>query len=345
MKKILIVSPFYNGLFRYTRPLYEQLLNSYGDKYEFKHIGNPHMTFDLKEIEETSNKLADEIVEYQPDIIHYNYGTYDIEQLLPYLVEKRGYKCVNILTYHSLQLDIFKKIKVDLYDKIVNEYMGKMDGYVFFTNYAKNIFYEKYPESSKKYIIAFHPATHMDTHLSEEQKRKYDKEFNISRKKKIATLLGYPSHWKDTRPVVELVKEFPDVDFIVAGPWWKEKFIKENINIDLNEFPNLNIINKELDVNEFNYMMDLGVGLFPYKYYRSFQGSGLLPNYLYRGINTLVNNFEPLKEYKKNCIDFYNSDELIKEFKNILNNPTINKNYEFSYNEHANKIEKLYEVF
>ena len=53
MKKILIVSLFYNEVFIYTKPLYEQLQNSYDDKYEFKHIGNYHMTFDLDEIKKT----------------------------------------------------------------------------------------------------------------------------------------------------------------------------------------------------------------------------------------------------------------------------------------------------
>lgn len=344
MKKILIVSPFYNGLYKYTKPLYDELVSSY-DNYEFKHIGNPHMTFDIEEIETTANKLADEIVEYKPDIIHYNYGTYDIEQLLPYLVEKRGYKCINILTYHSLQLDIFKKINNEFYDEIVNEYMGKMDGYVFFTEYAKNIFYEKYPNSSKNNVIAFHPATHLDTHLDEKQKELYDKEFNINRNNKIATLLGYPSHWKDSKPVLELIKHFKDINFVVAGPWWKEKFIKENENFNELDYPNLNIINKELDTDEFNYMMDLGIGIFPYKFYRSFQGSGLLPNYLYRGINTIINDFAPLKEYKNDAINFYDQDELFKTFESVINNPKVDKDQRFSYKNHASTIEVLYRRF
>lgn len=345
MKKVLIVSPFYNGLYKYARPLYETFSNEMSSEFEFKHIGNPHMTFDIDEIESTANKLADEIVDYKPDIIHYNYGTYDIEQLLPYLVEKRGYHCTKILTYHSLQLDIFKKIEVPKYDEIVNEYMGKMDGYVFFTEYARKIFYEKYPESKKEYVIAFHPATHLENHVSDEVKEKYDKEFNISRDKSITTLLGYPSHWKDTRPVIELIEEFKDVNFVVGGPWWVEKFTKENENFNINKYSNLTIINRELEFDEFNYMIDLGVGIFPYKFYRSFQGSGLLPNYLYRGINTIVNDFEPLREYKSECIDFYNKEELIKGFKEVISNPAVKKDTRFSYIEHANIISDLYRRF
>ena len=345
MKKVLIVSPFYNGLYKYAKPLYDTFLNDYSNEYEFKHIGNPHMTFDINEIEETANKLADEIVEYKPDIIHYNYGTYDIEQLLPYLVEKRGYECIKILTYHSLQLDIFKKIEIPKYDEIVNDYMGKMDGYVFFTEYGKKIFYDKYPDSKKEYVIAYHPATHLDNHVSSKKQLEYDEQFGIRRDKPIATLLGYPSHWKDSKPVLQLIEHFKDVNFVVAGPWWKEKFTKENENFNVDKYLNLIIINKELDYEEFNYMIDLGVGIFPYKFYRSFQGSGLLPNYLYRGINTIVNDFEPLKEYKKECINFYNQDELFGEFQKIINTPNVQKDKRFSYKEHANIIEKLYRRF
>ena len=82
MKKVLIISPFYNGLFKYTRPLYEELCKDYKGEFEFKHLGNPDMTFDLDNIKKIVNKLCDEIIEYNPDIIHYNYGTYDIEMLI-----------------------------------------------------------------------------------------------------------------------------------------------------------------------------------------------------------------------------------------------------------------------
>ena len=342
MKKVLIISPFYNGLFKYTRPLYEELCKSYKGKFEFKHLGNPDMTFEIDKIEKIVDKLCDEIIEYNPDIIHYNYGTYDIEMLIPYYLKKRNFKCYQILTYHSLQLDIFKKINRFDYDKIVNDMMGEMDAYVFFTKYAKKIFEEKYNFKPKKYVIAYHPATHLETHISKKKTLEFDKKFGIKRDKPIATLLGYSSHWKDTVPVLKLVKEFPDVNFVVCGPWWKEKFIEENPNDDIDSFPNLIIINKELDSDEFNYAMDLGVGIFPYKYFQSFQGSGLLPNYMYRGINTLVNDFGPMTEYRKKVVDFYDDKKLFAGFKKVISNMYVEKDLSFSYKIHAEKIVKLY---
>jgi hypothetical protein len=342
MKKVLIISPFYNGLFKYTRPLYEELKKEYKGKFLFHHIGNSDMTFDIDKIKKIVNQLCDEIIKYNPDIIHYNYGTYDVEQLIPYYLKERGFKCYQILTYHSLQLDIFKKINKPDYDKIVNDMMGTMDAYVFFTKYAKKVFEEKYGFKPKKYVVAYHPATHLEIHLSKKKTMEYDKEFNIKRDKPIATLLGYPSHWKDSVPVLKLIKEFPNVNFVVGGPWWKEKFTKENPNDDIDSYKNLIIINKELNQDEFNYAMDLGVGLFPYKYFPSFQGSGLLPNYMYRGINTLVNDFEPMKEYRKKVVNFYDDKELFRGFKKVIDNMCVEKDLSFGYNIHAEKIVKLY---
>lgn len=342
MKKILLISPFYNGLYRYERPLYEELTKEYGDEYIFHHLGNPQMTFDINTIELVVNDLVDKIIKLNPDIIHYNYGTYDVEQLLPFYLAKKGFKCKTILTYHSLQLDLFKKIGIPELDEAANEYMGKMDAYVFFTEYGKKTFYQKYPNSSMKNIIAFHPATHLDEKLSNDEKEKYFAKYGLDKKSKFATLLGYPSHWKDTRPVIKLVKNFPNINFVIAGPWWKEKIEKENEDFVIDNYKNLTVINEEINVEEFNFLLDLGIGIFPYHYFKSFQGSGLLPNYLYRGINTIINDFEPLKEYKNDGVDFYDDDKLFDAFEKCIANPVTKKDLRFSYSEHAKNIIYLY---
>lgn len=341
MTKIAIVSPLYNGLYKYIQPLYKELNNSYKTNVEYKLFGNYDMTFDLNKIKKNVNIISKEIIDYNPDIIHYNYGTYDIEQLIPYFLYKKGFKSKNILTYHSLQLDLFKKVNSKYYDKVANYYVGKMDGYIFFTNYARKIFEERY-QKANLYKIAFHPATHLEECLSEEQTLLFDKKFNINRNNKFATLLGYPSHWKDTKPIISLAKNYDDITFVIAGPWWKEKIIKENPSINIDELKNILIINKELNNEEFIYALDLGVGLFPYNYYKSFQGSGLLPNYLFRGINVLVNKMEPMDEYFSNTINFYDNDNLFKEFEKVINNKFIEKKSIFSYYEHTRIINELY---
>ena len=344
MKKILIISPFYNGLYRYTRPLYEEIKKDFKGLYQVKHLGNKKMTFDIKEIETIINDLVEQIIEYNPDIIHYNYGTYDILQLIPYYLDKRGFKCKQILTFHSLELDIFKKMDIPELDKIVNEYVGKMDGYVFFTKYALKIFEKTYKYKPEHYAISYHPATHLDYHVPVEKKEKYDARYGIDYSKSIVTLLGYNSHWKDSKLLFKLVDRYKDVEFIVAGPWWKEKILKENA-IDLNRYPNLKVINKELKKDEFVYFLDMGIGLFPYNYYKSFQGSGLLPNYLYRGIGVIVNNIEPLKEYYDGCINMYDDNELFKKFERVLKTKNIKKDRRFGYATHAKSIERLYKDF
>ena len=41
--------------------------------------------------------------------------------------------------------------------------------------------------------------------------KKYDEIFNVDRKKPIATLLGYPSHWKDTTQIIKLIDKYNQV--------------------------------------------------------------------------------------------------------------------------------------
>lgn len=339
---LCIVSPLYNGLMKYTKPLVE-LLKKQTD-FNILHIGFEDICFDIEKIKNQVERVAQKIMEFAPDIIHYNYGTYDSEQLLPYVLDKMGYKNKNILTYHSLQLDLFKKINCPELDVLSNLYMSKMDGVVFFTNYAKDVYNDKY-SYLPQYIINFHPATHQGQKITKTQKKLYEKEFDIDTSKRNIALLGYASHWKETNSIVKLAETFNDVNFYIAGPYWQGKVIKENDKIDLSLIKNLKIIDKELNSSEFLFFVENCVGFFPYKYFKSFQGSGLLPNYLLNGYPCLVNDIRPLKEYcgrYKYCFDFSSQKLLEKKVQDIFEEKMFKKNLKFSYQNHLNLILNFY---
>lgn len=340
--KLCVVSPLYNGLYRYCKPLVE-LLKTNTD-FEILHVGFDEICFDKDKIITQVDRVAKKIIEFSPDIIHYNFGTYDSEQLLPYMLEKNGFKGKSVLTYHSLQLDLFKKLNCPDLDAISNEYMGKMDGMIFFTDYAKNIYKEKYPALSK-YVISFHPATHENQTISEQEKKFFEKEFDVDETKKNVALLGYASHWKESNSIVELAKKHKDINFFIAGPYWADKVKKENPDTDISTLTNLKVIDKELNKKEFYFFVKTCVGFFPYHFYKSFQGSGLLPNYLLSGYPCLVNNISQLKEYcgeNKYCFDFSNQELLNKRLTEIFDEKNLKKNKRFSYQNHLDDILNLY---
>lgn len=340
--KLCVVSPLYNGLYSYCKPLVE-LLKTNTD-FELLHTGFDEICFDIDKIRKQVDCVAKKIIEFSPDIIHYNFGTYDSEQLLPYFLDKMGFKGKTVLTYHSLQLDLFKKLNYSEFDAISNEYMGKTDGLIFFTDYAKNIYKEKYSTLSK-YAISFHPATHENQTISEQEKKLFEKEFGVDETKKNVALLGYASHWKESKSIVELAKKHKDVNFFIAGPYWADKVKKENPDTDISTLINLKVIDKELKKEEFYFFVKTCIGFFPYHYYKSFQGSGLLPNYLLSGFPCLVNNISQLKEYcgeDKYCFDFSDQELLDKRLKEIFNEKYFKKNKRFSYQNHLNDILNLY---
>jgi len=340
--KILIVSPQYNGLMKYSNPLYELIKeNSIND--EIFYDGFSSINFNIEEINKNLNFITEKIIKLNPDIIHYNYGTYDAEQLIPYFLDKKGFNCKSYLTYHSLQFDLFKKINIEEYDKYSNEYVSKMDGYVFFTEYGKSIFTEKYgmPLNS---VVSYHPKTH-NINLDEKTKKEYDLKYGIDRDKKYACTLGYASHWKDSSFIIKLCENFKNINFIVAGPYWLQKIKKENPNLDIEKISNLKIIDEELLGDDFNYFLNLGIGIFPYCYFKSFQGSGLLPNYLGNGLPYIANSIKPFEEYckgSKYCFDFNDEKLLFKMFKERLNDSSNVVDEEFTYENHAKKILKLW---
>ena len=342
--KICLVSPQYNGLMKYSMPLYEILKNG---ENEVLYTGFSDICFDIKKIETQLDEICKKIIQFNPDIIHYNYGTYDSEQLIFYKLKELGFKCKNIYTYHSLQLDLFKKLNHNFYDEVANKSIGEMDGIVFFTEYAKEVYMEKYGEP-KKYTIAYHPATHEKDTLTQDEILKYSNEFGVDVNANNVMLLGYASHWKESNSIVYLSEQFKDVNFYIAGPYWAGKVERENKEFNINNYSNLKIIDKELDQKEFLFFVENGIGFFPYNYFKSFQGSGLLPNYLLKGKPCLVNNIKPLQEYTGDyefCFDFSDRELLKQKLKQVLKQDKMKRMKDFSYEEHHRKINNFYKEF
>jgi hypothetical protein len=336
--KIVYISPKYNGLYQYAKPFVQRLKEKYGE--DVFHFGFKNICFDNDQIERNVTGIVKEIEIIHPDLIHYNYGTYDAEQLIPCFLERKLVKTKKILTVHSVQLDLFKKTKNREYDINSNMFAREMDGYSFFTNYSKDIF----DIQAKPYCISFHPATLENIKLRKKDEIVILKKYSLNKNRLFVSLLGYASHWKSSVDFIKLAQENKNIQFVIGGPHWIEKIDKEIPDIDISKLNNLVIIDKELDAKELVTLIRYGIGFFPYFYYKSFQGSGMLPNYLYYGRNCIINNFEPLKEYVKytSVVEFGNHENLRQSLEVCLKKHRIKRDFEFSYKNHFNKIEKLY---
>jgi len=336
--KIVYISPKYNGLYQYAKPFVQMLREK--SKMNVFHLGFEDICFDNEKIYRSTTDIVDEICGIQPDLIHYNYGTYDAEQLLPYFLKEKLKKTKSILTVHSIQFDLFKKIKNTNYDIKANEFARKMDGYVFFTNYSRKILNIQ----NKPYCISFHPAIHGHISLKKKDEISILNNYSVNENKLFISLLGYASHWKSSIEFIKLAQEYKNTQFLIGGPFWLDKINKENHNIELGKIKNLIIIDKELNEKEILTFIRSSIGFFPYFFYKSFQGSGMLPNYLYHRRNCVVNDFEPLCEYADNtCIVDFKDYEKLKEAVDIcMKKQYIKKNDKFSYNNHLKKIEGLY---
>jgi hypothetical protein len=336
--KIIYISPKYNGLYQYSKLFVHHLEKKKSNN--IFHLGFENICFDNEQIEKNVINIVKEIKKIQPDLIHYNYGTYDAEQLIPFFLEQECITTKQILSVHSIQLDLFKKTKNEKYDIKANESVKKMDGYCFFTNYAQNTF----AVYDKPYCISYHPATLENTRLKKADAISILEKYGLNKNLTFISLLGYASHWKSSIEFIRLAQECQDIQFVIGGPYWKEKISKENPNINLRELKNLIVIDKELDAIELITFIRGSVGFFPYYCYKSFQGSGMLPNYLYFGKNCIVHDFEPLKEYVKYAlvVDFKNFDKIKQSLKICLEQPYIKRDLRFSYRYHVGQIKKLY---
>ncbi len=334
MVNVALIGPLYNGLDKYLTPLASALTSQGCD---VDRIGLEDINFDLEKIKIHVRNLVQKTNWHKYDILHYNYGTYDAEQLIPLLIP--DCPASKILTIHSIQLDLFRKVGDLQLAKVVNQKSRMMDGYCFFTKYARQVT----DLVSSPNIVSWHPPNHESINVSLTSKQRLLKSWGLNESSLIVTILGYPSHWKDATSVLKAAKQVPEIQFIFGGLWWDQKLMREGYNRET--MPNIKSIAYELNEIEIVTLIESGIGLLPYREYPSFQGSGLLPNYLARGVTCIVSNIPPLMEYVNNrhfVVDINDETALVTTIKQALNIPHQSPDPNFSYSQHTKEIVKFY---
>lgn len=330
MLNVALVGPLYNGLNKYMEPLSSELSKQ---GIRITRMGFNEICFDIDAIFNQVHSLAKKLKDSHFDIIHYNYGTYDAEQLIPVVYEPSAKQ---ILTVHSINWGLFRKLnKLEYYEQ-VNRQIERMDGYIYFTQYGKEKLGLKTKAPDQ---IAWHPATHEKVSLSQFEEDMTLRSLGITTKNNVA-ILGYASHWKNPIPVLEVSRQLPNITFIFGGPYWSQKIPKEDLQ------NNVLIIDKELSEHELVTLIENSVGLFPYEEYPSFQGSGLLPNYLARRSPVIVSRCPPLVEYMHGSdyvVDIDDTESLKNTIMDCISGKMQrNPSGDFSYMEHSRRIKKFY---
>ncbi len=322
-----MVAPKYNGINKYCEKITKEL----SIQNNIERIGFEQIEFDKSKIIKEVNEACAKIERGNFDIIHYNFGTYDAEQLIPLMLSKknnkRNYK--TIFTVHSNQYSLFKKIgNIALFNEI-NQSLKECDAYIFFTKTTQ----KKWNVDCKQSVINLCSTISKSSSLIDE--RIID---IIKNNKKIFLVLGYASHWKDYNMVVNAAKVLPNEVFVFAGPYWSQK------NIPL--IDNIIIIDKELNDSEISFLINNGIGLFPYVHYADFQGSGMLPNFIVNNRPYICNNIKEMVEYiddESRICDMNDLDAFCKKLSLSKNEKIFYKNsFDFSIKRHCELIRDFY---
>jgi len=331
MLEVALVGPYYNGLGRYLAPL-QEALTRHGCRVT--RFGFRQICFDLDEILANCAELVGGVEWNRFDIINFHYGTYDAEQLLPVLLSGKVTTPV-VLTVHSLKYDLFLKLGQPALAAAVTESSRRMDGYVCFTRYA-----QEHLDSRGPAAVTWMPASHGEVVVPEYQRAEFFRRFGIKFGAPVVTVIGYPCRWKDPDAVLRLALAMPDVQFVFGGPWWLGELNKRGAVL-----PNIVIVNQELGDHEFVTLLESGVGFLPYREDRSFQGSGVLPNYLVRGVTCVVSDLPPLVEYMSGdpfVVDLSNAEEVQSAILQALLSPRRQYSFAADFCTHARDTVLLY---
>ena len=328
---IALVGPFYNGLNNYITLLDKELTEQ---GHTVERLGFRTITFDLATIQSNVADLVRSTDWDKYDVINYNYGTYDAEQLIPVLLPPCSLR--QILTVNSIRLDLFHKAGAPDIATEVNHQMTCMDGYSFFTAYAQRRLEGTLESTNVPKIVNWHPATHASVSVPRHIQQAILRTWHIDEHRPIIALPGYPSRWKDPAPVLAAAKRCPDIQFVFGGPWWQDRLMCEK-----EVASNVTMISHELNERELITLIEAGVGLLPYREYPSFQGSGILPNFLIRGVTCIVNRIPPLVEYMKDkpfFVDIDNEDALVSTLRQAIAAPRQQPDLDFSFARHAETL-------
>lgn len=327
--KILFVGPKHGGINAYTKRLIEELQKD--SDVECKHIGTAKISFDLLSQKKIIDDIYTRVLKSKADIIHFQFGTYDIEQLLLLPSYKKILtKAPTIYTVHNLDWRLLKKMGyLNKYNLLKRRIRSKPVGYIFFGKYSQKKFN---PNKKADTIISHHPATFQAT--------LFNKKIGFSSNKlpkKFISLLGYSSRWKDHKTLLKALEKCNErVQVVIAGKWWFEKlgFSRKKINNT-----SVYVISKELKKNEIiNIIKKSKFGLFSYKKTPDFQCSGILPMYAMLGKNVVTTSVGCLPEYVDShsfVIPQNKPAILAKKIDLLWKNESLNK-------EKISKIKKFY---
>lgn len=296
MKKInlLIIGPKHGGIGWYLKQLHHRLKKLNIIK-RIDWYGYSFLTFNLKMIDSIKEKdLPFSIEKY--DIIHFEFGTYDIEQVfLPILAKKKTINNRFLLTIHNLDWELAKKIKRRSLQHSLHRALKSIDGFLFFGSAPVKHFKNNFRYlNRKKFIISYHPSTYENYHISHNKEKKILTKYQI--KKPYLAFFGYPAKWKNYKLLLKSFEEIKmPISFYFIGKWWKEKLGFQHKFINNVK---IRVIDREMSERDFFVCIKNSLfGVFSYSSYPTFQCSGILPIFINLGKSVVATKAGTIFEY------------------------------------------------
>lgn len=312
--KIAMIAPAYGGINVYVEALSEQLR---GRGHSVVIIGslsddNPynsatHSWRGATWVARRTELIADRISVNDYDIVCFHYGKNDLEQLLPVVLAARlGVKRPPMIHFvHYLSRNLFTEFvpSPQLQRQVDVAFYTFFDGYVYFGSFAQS-FVEAKQANHQLSTVAFLPETHSSWQPGTEMVRKLQTELHFSPNMPTVYWPGYAAHYKDHDTFLRalLWVERP-LQLVIVGRGWRKKvgFSTRRIGQVI-----VWVLERELNEQEMCFVTQASAfGIFPYRQPKHlnevFQGSGVLPNFLYNGKACVVNNEGCLAEYVANA--------------------------------------------
>jgi len=279
-------------------------------------------------VKERMNLLVDKIDFKKYDLVAFHFGKNDIEQYIPVILKQRKINIKSIYFVHYLSRNLFSKFLNDpkTREEVENQVYTFFDGYIFYGSFSKSFFEHK---TDMKYsgLVSFLPETHSKVQLEESDINKFVDEFSFFPEDIPSVyILGYASDYKDPQLVIESLK-YVNKPFrlIFAGRGWSKQIGFKTRVINKTH---IYTIDREINTKEFKYMCEKSLfGIFPYRQPMTddevFQGSGVLPNFIYNGKANIAFDEGCLKENIGNSgiiLEKRDPELLGEAIENLLNN-------------------------
>lgn len=349
--KILIIGPKHGGIGWYTKQLREHLSKiPFIKKADWR--GYPFLTFDLKRIKKIQ-KNASSLNINKYDIVHLEFGTYDVEQvILSVLAKKKRARTKFVYTVHNTDWELSKKAKSRLLKYQLNKSLFNIDAFLFFGKQPFKILKNRFSFiKAQNSIISFHPSTFEGFKISPQDEIKILNKYKI--KKPYLAIFGYPAKWKNFQLLFKAFSTIKiPIEFYFIGKRWKEKlkFSRKSIHK-----VKIRIIDKEVPPSHFFALIKNSLfGVFPYKSHLAFQCSGIVPIFINLGKAVVASRVGAIPDQVGkggklvNQYDFY---KFGKEIERLVSNSKNRFNFEkkaksqaikLSWKQHVKKHLDLY---